>query len=140
MDDGMPLRTLHTLQGRGSEEQRARRRLPRVMAFIVAAVLLLVVVGLLAYRIGQHYTRNRSARIAVGDATPAIAEIKDSREYVPNLRAAYADIQADDYVILLTHNADFFLQTLRAKNAVGQTITPNLALAGHTHGDHPDRT
>lgn len=72
---------------------------------------------------------NRNVRIARGGSVMRIAGVADLNTQVPDIEAAAADIPADEYSILLSHNPDLLVRDLpRVPGAF------DLALSGHTHG------
>jgi len=77
-------------------------------------------------RHGMQMLHNRSVRVA-GDGTDIIlAGVDDLQEGHPDLAAAFAGVDDDAPLLLLSHNPDI-LQARAAHRA-------DLVLAGHTHG------
>ena len=78
---------------------------------------------------GITLLEDSSARVAIGDATLAIAGLSDEWTGTPDIAAATAGIENDDIAILVAHNPDSLADALPRTPGVW-----TLGLAGHTHG------
>ena len=77
-------------------------------------------------RHGMQMLHNRSVRLAGEQLDIVLAGVDDLQEGHPDLAAAFAGVNADAPLLLLSHNPDI-LQARAAHRA-------DLVLAGHTHG------
>ncbi|WP_020615161.1 metallophosphoesterase [Paenibacillus daejeonensis] len=77
---------------------------------------------------GFQVLRNDAHRIQVGDATVAFVGLEDAMHAVPDIQAAMAATQPDDFIIVLVHEPDY------ADVYADDSSLVRLQLSGHSHG------
>jgi uncharacterized protein len=77
---------------------------------------------------------NEVVKLKVGQADLYVAGIDDLENGHPDVAGVAAQLNADDYVILVGHNPDLLTDAVKAVDQNGKAHWFDLALFGHTHG------